>query len=415
MDNYYNPQTQSQFGGSMDASLIASQFEDVNAPSQNQNFHRVPFDVKNYLNARLAQGESSKTVRIRLLPFSQIEQTPFHKMKVHRVKVNKAVTAGGWKTFVCPKNENPANPCPFCEVSMTAKEAKNNATTEALKEQYNSISFSNMAKDSWFVRCIDRDHEDEGVKFWMFSHAGKKKDGVYDKIMALFNARKVEGINIFDLNNGYDLLLTISKDSQNNTVYHVTDAKNPSPLTADYNLGMSWINDSKTVADLYPVKSYDYMAIIVDGGVPFFDKTQNKFVDSSKFAQAKQEEQAKQVAENYTTPTYDLSRMNNGVVTQQGGQPQPFPTPQTTAGFGNAQYAATQPQAEQVRQPQYFQPTYGNTVPQAQNAPQSKQFMNQPQIIQQPQMRQDSQYMAQPIPQTFGTQNSIQENDGLPF
>ncbi len=40
-----------------------------------------------------------------------------------------------------------------------------------------------------------------------------------------------------------------------------------------------WLSDSRTWEDVYSVKSYEYLEIIVKGGIPVWDKDEKKFVD----------------------------------------------------------------------------------------------------------------------------------------
>ena len=88
------------FGVNIDPMAIIGQHE---KQTETNNFRKNVFDAKNYLNARLAQNETSKTLTIRLLPFSSENRSPFKKVITHTVKVNKEVSPSGWKTFICPE------------------------------------------------------------------------------------------------------------------------------------------------------------------------------------------------------------------------------------------------------------------------------------------------------------------------
>ena len=169
----------------------------------------------------------------------------------------------------------------------------------------------------WIVRCIERDHEEDGVKFWLFN-SSKKKDGVYDKIMNLAKiraeaaARKGNNYSIFDLNNGLDLIVTLTKTADNKTSIQIVDDGFPSPLTEDFDLGMKWIQDDKKWYDVYTVKSYDYMAIIAQGGIPVFNKELNKYVDKEEMNKIKEEAEKKRIEEELTEETKDYSAIANG-------------------------------------------------------------------------------------------------------
>lgn len=279
----------SNFSINIDAEAVQSQYE---AEQNVSLFKKNQFDERNYLQARLKKDETTKTLTIRLLPFSPNGGTCFKKIYMHTVKVNKAVSpTSGWKSFVCPlhNSEGPHESdekCPFCETSKKAHKLKISALDEPSRKMFGDIEFLNRAKEMWVVRCIERGHEDDGVKFWMFSNS-KKKDGVYDKIMNLAKIRheaakrKGNDYSIFDLNNGLDLIITLNRTADNKTTIQIVDDGIPSPLTTDYELGMKWINDQKRWLDVYTIKPYDYMEIIAMGGIPKFDKNLNKYVDIS--------------------------------------------------------------------------------------------------------------------------------------
>jgi hypothetical protein len=245
---------------------------------------KTVFNEKNYLQARLANGEKTKEMTIRLLPFNQQETIPFHKVHMHTVRVSKEVSPSGWKTFPCPVKNKLGDSCPFCEMAEAAKEKKKTATIEQEKKKWNEIEFTYSSKDMWIVRCIERGHEEDGVKFWLFPHS-KKQQGVYDKINNIAATRYKKGLtqgkinNIYDLNEGKDLVLTISKDSMDKTQINIADDDSYTPLTSDFEKGLSWINDEKKWEEVYTVKTYDYMSVIVEGGTPVFSKEKNTYVN----------------------------------------------------------------------------------------------------------------------------------------
>lgn len=310
------------FSVNIDAEAVKIQYE-----QEQKTFtpKKTQFNEKNYLQARLSDKETSKTLTIRLLPFSPEGGSPFKKVFMHTVKVNKEVAPNGWKTFVCPTHnkkdgEEMGDGCPFCETSAKAKELKSKALDESTKKRYGDIEFLNKVKEMWIVRCIERDHEEDGVKFWLFN-SSKKKDGVYDKIMNLAKiraeaaARKGNNYSIFDLNNGLDLIVTLTKTADNKTSIQIVDDGFPSPLTDDFDLGMKWIQDDKNWYDVYTVKSYDYMAIIAQGGIPVFNKELNKYVDKEEMNKIKEEAEKKRIEEELTEETKDYSAINgNGII-----------------------------------------------------------------------------------------------------
>lgn len=197
------------------------------------------------------------------------------------VRVNKEVSPSGWKRFPCPNRNHLEGECPFCETAEYARKLKKEATNEVDRKRFDEAEMNNYARSMWVVRCIERGHEEDGVKFWLFSDS-KNKDGVYDKIFAIFKKRLEKGKNIFDVNEGKDLTLTLTKDVLGKTRINITDDDDLTPLTEDEELGLSWINDQKKWTDVYKVKPYDYMAIVLNGGVPVYDKDLKKFVDKNE-------------------------------------------------------------------------------------------------------------------------------------
>lgn len=285
--------------------------EDVLAQKEKEiivNKPKTAYNEKNYLQARLTNGETSKEMTIRLLPYSPEGGSPFHKIYMHTVRVNKEVSQGGWKTFPCPIHNHLGEKCPFCETAEQAKSLKKQAVSESEKKKYNEVEFSHQVKEMWVVRCIERGHEDDGVKFWTFPHS-KKGNGVWDKIMNIFQTRynkaALQGkkFNIFDLNEGKDLVLTLSKDSMGKTVIQIADDDERTPLSVNYEKAVAWINDGKKWEEVYTVKSYDYMSIIVQGGVPVFSKEKNTYIDK---IEANIEAEA-EIEANLTRSTVDLS------------------------------------------------------------------------------------------------------------
>lgn len=291
------------FNVNIDADAVMHQIEQE---TQKKTF--TTFDPKNYLNTRLSPNESSKTLTIRLLPPSDKGGFPFEKVYMHTIKVSKEIAESGWKTFVCPKHNHMGDEkCPFCEIAEEAKKLMYSTLNDREKEKYKEITNNNRAKEMWIVRCIERGKEDEGVKFWLMPNS---KDGAYAKIMNVWNTRwkkaqeKGTVNNIFDLNNGKDLDVTISRSPDGRNVISVVDADEKTPLTEDFELGTQWINDSKKWTDLYKIKPYNYMEIIVNGGVPVFSKEKNMYVDKEDLTK----EHTDEVNSNITPQEVDFTK-----------------------------------------------------------------------------------------------------------
>jgi hypothetical protein len=204
--------------------------------------------------------------------------------------------------------------CPFCELSAKARQLKSQALDEPTKKKYGDIEFLNKAKDMWIVRCIERGHEEDGVKFWMFPDNRQGK-GVYDQIMGLAETRresaKAKGndYSIFDLNNGLDLIIKLKKGTDGKTATQILDGGFPCPISDDFETGEKWIHDDKKWYEVYTVKAYDYMAIVAEGGVPVFDKEVGKYVNKLEADKVKEEADKQRLEEALTEQSRDYSEI----------------------------------------------------------------------------------------------------------
>jgi hypothetical protein len=124
------------------------------------------------------------------------------------------------------------------------------------------------------------------------------------------NAGKAKGRpnNIFDLNEGKDLILTLTKDSNNKTVIQVTDDDERTPLSEDYEKAKAWIDNEKKWNEVYVAKPYSYTSIIVSGGIPVWDKATQGWVEKSERDAANKEAEIKEMQENLTQQTNDFSK-----------------------------------------------------------------------------------------------------------
>lgn len=299
-----------QFNVNINSDAVEKQYNDVLRDSQPKNQNST-FDAKNYLQARLEEGENEKTLTIRLLPFSPEGGSPFKKVWIHTIRVNREVSKSGWKMIPCPeKNAKDGKKCecPICKVSRHAQEQQREATDEVTKKKLGEVAFMDKAKEAWVVRCIDRDHEEDGVKFWLFNSSNKQQ-GIYDHMMNFYKLRNESGkkkgndYNIFDLNNGEDFIITITRGKDNKTSYKVADEGFPSPLTTDFEKGLSWIKDEKKWTEVFPTKSPEYMRILVEGGVPVYDKEKQMYVDKNAKVQEDEERNQNELENNLTPDT----------------------------------------------------------------------------------------------------------------
>lgn len=243
------------------AAMLA-QYESNNKPKYEKKSEKV-YDLKNYFNTFIKEGTKSATKTIRIVPTAD-GSSPFVEFHGHKVQVD-----GEWKTFACLKEEKD-EPCPFCE----ARDVLNATGTDANKE----LAKKYKSKLMYVVKVIDRDNEEEGVKFWRFNHDWRK-EGIYDKIHGLINALKKD---ITDVTTGRDLVLTINRNQNNVPVVSAVASLDASPLSEDATKLATWTGDARTWEDVYSVKSYDYLEIIVRGETPVWDKEAKKFISKSE-------------------------------------------------------------------------------------------------------------------------------------
>ena len=274
-----------------------------NGNENNKTNKAKSFDEKNYLNVRLDEenGEKSKTITIRLLPMDLETGNPFVKVHTHSVRVPKEVSKSGFKSYIClAKNkdvdhETYGNKCPFCELNQNAYKEAEKETDPIKKKNFQEISIANKSRESVIVRCIERGKENEGVKFWKFNVRFDKTDP-YNTILNLYELRKAEGeragvqINILDIYNGRDLNVTIT---EGNSAPQILDASISTPLSKDEEQMKEWIYDKKKWQDVFSTKPYEYLSLISQMKVPWYDREKGVWVDKEE-VDAKKGEKAKE-------------------------------------------------------------------------------------------------------------------------
>lgn len=222
------------------------------------------YDLKNYFSTYLKDGVKQATKRIRILPPQNGATVPWTIKWGHKTQVD-----GAWKTFACLKHEND-EACPFCE----AREVLLSSGDKEEKEMAKKYSSRMM----YVIKVIDRDNEAEGVKFWRFNH-DYRKTGIMDK---LIGAIKAVNHDISDPVTGRDLNIDIARDMNDRPVVQsISYPLESTPLNSDAGIATDWLADERTWRDVYSVRDYDYLAIVVRGEVPVFSKVKDKFVAKS--------------------------------------------------------------------------------------------------------------------------------------
>lgn len=238
-------------------------YEDSHKPRPTSNFNK--FDVNNYFSTFLEPGVNSDTKRVRILPPSNGEGLPWTEMYGHKIQVE-----GKWRTFACLQHEE-GQPCPFCE----ARELLLASGVESEKE----LAKTYQPKLMYIVKVLDRADSENRVKFWRFNYSFTK-NGTLDKIM---NAVNAAGSDITHPTEGRDILIDISRNQTNIPIVNsVNCVIQPQPILDDEAKVQQILADERTWRNVYPIKSYDYLKIVVKGGVPMWDKNKEQYVDKNK-------------------------------------------------------------------------------------------------------------------------------------
>ena len=266
--------------------VLAQYEKNKNSASGNSNKMSSEDRLKRYFATILPKGVRSGERRIRILP-STDGGSPFVEAYFHEVQVD-----GNWVKLYDPKQDGLRSPL--------------NEVYEGLMlsgtEQDRILARQYRARKFYIVKVIDRENEQDGIKFWRFKH-NSKGDGVLDKIFPIF---KNKG-DITNVENGRDLIITLGLTKAGNGREYTTITsimyEDPSPLHTDSATSQEWANDESTWRDVYSVKPLEYLEMVAQGDVPQWDSETKKYVSSSQ-----QEETASFAPETtYNDPQVDQS------------------------------------------------------------------------------------------------------------
>lgn len=295
------------------ASAIA---QPVNTTEKNNKF-----DSRNYLNYTIPEGQTSHTVKIRLLPV-EIDETGtpqlfkiihMHSMKVHKdLKPNQS----GKKSYVCLKKNKTLDQskfgtkCPICEEESRLWEAYKKETDPTKKEELRVAAGALGTREYCIVRCIERGKEEDGPKFWRFM-VRKDNSDPYHRLLTIAEQRKQEGIeagmdiNVFSIYNGKDFNVTFT---DGNSAPTIVDVGFSTRLTNDDALLQKWYYDEKKWNDVFGIKPYEYLKIAYNLDVPYYDKNKGVWVRKSEFeSQKAEQENTEQQAINQAEAYYTQS------------------------------------------------------------------------------------------------------------
>lgn len=247
--------------------------------------------MKKYFTTVLPKGMRSQEKRIRILPAK--DGSPFVEVYFHEVQVN-----GDWVKLYDPKQEGKRSPLDEVREGLLTTGIESD---KVLARQYRSRKF-------FIVKLIDRDNEQDGVKFWRFKH-NTKSEGVYDKLIPLFRNKG----DITDPLKGRDLILNLNLSKAGNGRDYTTITQiipeDPSVLHEDSLVADSWINDPLVWSDVYSKKPEDYLEMVATNQNPKWDSVTGKWVSTSSGEEnigPKKPEPVDEPASNYIDPQDDV-------------------------------------------------------------------------------------------------------------
>jgi hypothetical protein len=244
--------------------------------------------MKKYFTTVLPKGVRSQEKRIRILPAK--DGSPFVEVYFHEVQVN-----GDWVKLYDPKQEGKRSPLDEVREGLLTTGLESD---KALARQYRSRKF-------FIVKLIDRDNEQDGVKFWRFKY-NTKSEGVYDKLIPLFRNKG----DITDPLKGRDLILNLNLSKAGNGRDYTTITQiipeDPSPLHEDKSVADSWINDPLIWSDVYSKKPEEYLEMVATDQNPKWDSVTGKWVSTSsgeeKIGGSNKQEQVQSQEQDYVDP-----------------------------------------------------------------------------------------------------------------
>ena len=223
--------------------------------------------LKKYFATFLPKGEKEGERTIRILPTSD-GSSPFKEVFFHEVQVD-----GKWVKLMDPGKNGDGSPTgersPLNEVEDALRLTGNDKDKE-LARQYRSKKF-------YIVKLIDRDKEEDGVKFWRFKH-NWKGDGTLDKIIPIFQKRG----DITNVAEGRDLTLMLKSvplpnGKGNYTVISMVMADDQSALSTETEKLKEWTDNAEGWTDVYSQKPVEYLDAVSKGETPRWNNDLKKY------------------------------------------------------------------------------------------------------------------------------------------
>jgi hypothetical protein len=219
--------------------------------------------LKMYFAAILPKGQTSGMKRIRILPPAEGQELFWTEKYFHEIQVDKK-----WVKLYDPAQDGEKSP--LNEVADALKMTGNEADRK-LAGQYRARKF-------YILRVIDRDNEQDGVKFWRIKHS-LKNDGAYNKIMDIVKAKNED---ISDPVNGRDLTITLSviKNPMGGEYTAITSVipDDKTPITTNEDQKALWLGNEMTWREAYSIKPVEYLQGIAEGYTPRWNSDMKKWV-----------------------------------------------------------------------------------------------------------------------------------------
>ena len=245
---------------SLDA--VLAQYESSKQGSSSTSKMSQDERMKKYFAAILKDNEKQGQKKLRILP-TKDGSSPFKDVWYHEIQVD-----GKWQKFYDPgKNDNERSPLNevYEELMSTGKDSD-----KELAKQYKARKF-------YIVKVIDRDNEQDGVKFWRFKH-NYKNEGILDKIIPIWRNKG----DITDPEKGRDIILELTKaktpKGATYTVIQTIMHDDPTPVHDNKETMESWLSDELTWQDVYSKKPEEYLEAIARGETPRWDSDAGKYV-----------------------------------------------------------------------------------------------------------------------------------------
>lgn len=219
--------------------------------------------LKMYFAAILPKGQTSGMKRIRILPPAEGQDLFWVEKYFHEIQVDKK-----WVKLYDPAQDGDISPL--------------NNVAEALKmtgsEENKKLAGQYRARKFYILRVIDRDNEQDGVKFWRIKHS-LKNDGAYNKIMDIVKAKN-EDISNPEIGRDLTITLSVIKNPMGGEYTAITSVipDDKSPLSTNEEQKVLWLSNPMTWRDAYSIKPVEYLQGVSEGYSPRWNNDMKKFV-----------------------------------------------------------------------------------------------------------------------------------------